>query len=187
MDSASRIEQFRETARAFPCPTCFAPIGEPCVGSQGAVRISNHQSRAELVRPMRTPRKQMGRVEVVGDPKTSGYVVYAIRDKATGRFGYVGQTGNFASRSKAHTRAAIRGSLSRRRTRWMHEIVSSGGTLEIVLVAHCTSEAESLQAETEWVSRLTREGHELLNKWVIHQEAIKLAKRAAQEPATDQS
>lgn len=177
MSRSSRLEEIREGARKFPCPTCGAEIGERCVNAKGEERISNHQARADMVRPrLAMQNKPRVAVEIVGDASVTGYVVYGIREKASGAFGYVGQTGNFASRVKAHTRAASRGSQYKRLIRWMHEIVTSGRTLEIVLLSRCVDEAESLALETEWVGRLAREGHDLTNKWLIHQEIIKASR-----------
>lgn len=177
MSGSSRLEEVREAARKFPCPTCHAEAGARCTNPKGGERISNHQARADMVRPrLATQNKLHGALEVVGDASVAGYVVYGIREKASGAFGYVGQTGNFRSRVKAHARAASRGSQYKRLMRWMHEIVTSGRTLEIVLLSRCVDEAEALALETEWVGRLAREGHDLTNKWLIHQAIIKASR-----------
>lgn len=55
----------------------------------------------------------------------------------------------------------------------MHDILTAGGTLEIVLLARCASEEDSLALETEWVGKLTEAGHDLSNRWRVHQDVIK--------------
>lgn len=64
----------------------------------------------------------------------------------------------------------------------MHEIVTAGGTLEFVVLARCVSEEQSLAAETEWVGKLTEGGHELTNKWLVHQDVIRRIKSAQVMP-----
>jgi hypothetical protein len=172
MTRATSLDRFREAARAFPCPTCGAEAGKNCVGARGKERISTHQSRANLVRGER-PTVDMSKIEIVGDRDASGFVLYAIREKATGRFGYVGQTGNFATRIRSHALTGFRGSGTKKLRSWMHDILAAGEILEIVLLARCVSEEGSLALEAEWVGKLTEAGHDLSNRWRVHQDAIK--------------
>ena len=117
----------------------------------------------------------MSKIEIVGAREAVGFVVYGIRDKATGGFGYVGQTGDLPRRIKSHVRTAFRGSRTRRVIRWMHRILTIGGTLEFVLLEQCKDEAASLVAESQWVRKLASANHALTNRWLIHQTIIKSA------------
>lgn len=168
MSDHIKRELFREAARAFRCPKCAAESGKTCVNEHGKERLSVHQSRADLAKPQ----LDMSRVRVVGDAEAQGFVVYAIREPKTGAFGYVGQTGNFAKRIRSHARSGYRGSRTKLVIQWMHDILSAGGALEIVLLERCANEEESLALETKWVGKLAEEGNNLTNRWKTHQDII---------------
>jgi len=176
-DGIVRRENYREAARSYSCPTCGAEVGQRCTGASGKDRVSVHQARGELVRPRRRyDGAWASQIEVVGDANVEGYVTYGIRHKATGRFGYVGQTGNFSKRIQGHARGAYLGS-KKRVARWLKEILDAGGTVEFLLLEQCESEEHSLAMETKWVGILAREGHFLTNRWLEHQKIIKEARK----------
>ena len=96
-DRIASVERYRAAARLFSCPTCGADVGQKCVGARSKERVSVHQARGDLTRPRRRYEDNWAsQIEVVGDEYVEGYVTYGIRHKATGPFGYIGQTGNFA-------------------------------------------------------------------------------------------
>ncbi len=103
----------------------------------------------------------MSRIEILGEAEAEGFVVYGIREKATGKFGYVGQTRSFAKRVRSHVRKGHRGSRTKQVYFWMHGILTNGGTLEFILLEKCADEEASLAREMEWVGRLAAGGHRL--------------------------
>lgn len=176
-DRIAGAELYREAARAFACPTCGADVGQKCISAHGKERISVHQARGDLARPRRRyDNEWASQIEVVGDVHAEGYVTYGIREKATGRFGYVGQTGNFSKCIRGHARGAYIGS-KKRVACWLRDILSAGGTVEFLLLEQCESEEQSLAVETKWVRILARKGHSLTNRWLEHQKIIKEARK----------
>jgi hypothetical protein len=177
-DGPSKVERFRRQARAVACPTCGAPADEQCRGSSGRLRESVHKARADWFRAAERPRFENlwpGQATIVGDADVDGHVVYAIRHREAGRYGYVGQTAHFARRVRAHLRSTERPS-RKYVVRWMRHILKAGGTLEFVLLERCSGEAHSLDRETWWIATLTMEGHALTNRWREHQDRIAQAR-----------
>ncbi|MBO9581009.1 MAG: GIY-YIG nuclease family protein [Sphingobium sp.] len=172
-DRTTGADKYREAARAFACPTCGAGIGQSCIGANGKGRVSVHQARGDLGRPrVRYENAWASQIEVVGDMHVEGYVTYGIRHKATGQFGYVGQTGHFSKRIRSHASGAYRGS-KKRVACGLRDILSAGGTVEFLLLERCENEAQSLVMEAKWVGILATEGHSLTNRWLDHQRIIR--------------
>lgn len=175
----SNPETYRAVARLFACPTCGAAVGQKCVLANGKERISVHRARCDLAYPSQEGENVWGsQIEVIGEAHRPGYAIYGIRDKATGQFGYVGQTGNFAKRIRSHLRSAYRGS-RKRVACWMKEVLYPGGIIEFVLLEQCCSHEQSLLLETKWVVILSNAGHSLANRWTEHQEIIREAHRSS--------
>lgn len=178
VDRQQRASLLKLAARDHPCPTCGAEIQSPCTMPDGRTRKSNHQARYDLVKQLKYIKAGRDPVVVPEGAITcknvgsAGWLVYGIKDVAGGRFGYVGQTGNLEKRMRAHARDIERAGITRRRVKWMCEVIRAGGALEFVVLEQCLSEEASLAAETNWVARLSAQGHPLRNSWTIHQEII---------------
>lgn len=109
----------------------------------------------------------------LGSEPIGRYVVYAIIDPRTDDPIYVGQTGNFEKRQHQHLRNAETGR-AHRVSRRMAEILHRGDVPAFKVLERCSTEDESLQAESEWVKRYTERGHDLCNNTREHREMQEL-------------
>ena len=84
---------------------------------------------------------------------------------------YIGQTGNFKERCKAHRtahreRKAKKGSLQY----WLKELHNAKLKPNIVGLEVVQTERESLASEEKWVEIFTQIGHPLRNGWIEHKD-----------------
>jgi len=108
------------------------------------------------------------------------YVVYLIIDPLTDDPFYVGQTGNLDRRQKAHLRAAKHD--TKRAATKIAEILDRGLSPIFKVVETCSSEAESLSAETLWVKRCAQQGYRVWNRWIEHRQTQELYLRPKVDP-----
>lgn len=108
------------------------------------------------------------------------YVVYLIIDPATDEPFYVGQTGNLERRQRAHLRSA-RHDTKRAATK-IAEILDAGLLPIFKVVESCSSEAESLSAETLWVKRCAQRGNIVWNRWIEHRQTQAIYLRPKVDP-----
>lgn len=96
------------------------------------------------------------------------YVVYLIIDPLTDEPFYVGQTSNLERRQKAHLLSAKHD--TKRAATKIAEILDAGLSPIFKVVESCSSEAESLSAETLWVKRCAQRGYKVWNRWIEHRQ-----------------
>ncbi len=98
---------------------------------------------------------------------------------------YIGQTGNFDERSKAHRtahreRKAKEGSIQY----WLKQLHQAKLQPNIVALEVVQTERESLASEEKWVEIFTQIGHPLKNGWIEHKNIIEKSKpRASDKPS----
>ncbi|WP_431858671.1 hypothetical protein [Azospirillum sp.] len=106
------------------------------------------------------------------EPGGNRFVTYAIRCPHTGAAFYVGQTEDFAKRQRTHLkglRVRPRGTGVRR---WLHAVVSSGGTPVFEVLEEVGTLAESIESESRWIGLLATRGEPLLNKHRWHRDIM---------------
>ena len=105
------------------------------------------------------------------------FTTYGIFHPETCICVYIGQTGDFDARSKAHRaahreRKAKEGSIQY----WLKQLHTAKLKPNIVALEVVQTERESLASEEKWVDIFTQIGHPLKNGWIEHKEIIQTKK-----------
>lgn len=112
--------------------------------------------------------------------ETGHFFTYLIVDPRSGLPFYVGQTTCMERRKHGHLR--VRVGAKRRSKQIIAEIVSAGLEPEFRVVDEQSTEAASLQSETEWVKRLARQGIQVVNRWREHAEWLEMVRSQQARP-----
>ncbi|HEX4547990.1 viroplasmin family protein [Pseudomonas sp.] len=106
------------------------------------------------------------------DDLSKKYLVYIIIDPDTEEPFYVGETGNFPRRQRAHIRSAnVR---TKRAAAKIAQILGKGQMPLFKAVEFCESKDAALAAETQWIKRYVERGHTVWNRIREHREIQEL-------------
>lgn len=105
------------------------------------------------------------------------FTTYGIFHPETCICVYIGQTGDFEARCKAHRsahreRKAKEGSIQY----WLKQLHTAKLKPNIVALEVVQTERESLASEEKWVEIFTQIGHPLKNGWIEHKDIIQSGK-----------
>lgn len=100
------------------------------------------------------------------------YIVYAIIDPDTQEPFYVGETGHFPRRQRAHIRTA--NERTKRAAAKIAQILAKGQEPIFKAVEFCDSKKAALTAETQWIKRYVERGYTVWNRLREHREIQEL-------------
>lgn len=91
---------------------------------------------------------------------TNKVYIYALADKETKEYRYVGKTINLETRLKNHIKFS---SLKKtRKDNWIQHILNKGNIIEIIILEE-TTEKEWPNREKYWINKLKKDGYDLTN------------------------
>lgn len=99
-------------------------------------------------------------------------IVYAIVDPETEEPFYVGETGNFVRRQKAHLRTAHE--RTKRAAAKIAQILANGQLPIFKAIEFCDSKEAALEAETKWIKHYVQRGYTVWNRLREHREIQEL-------------
>lgn len=108
----------------------------------------------------------------LNDYRPKKYTIYIIIDPETEETFYVGETGNFPRRQRAHIRSA--NLKTKRAAAKIAQILENGKMPLFKAVEFCESKAAALEAETQWIKRYVERGHTVWNRIREHREIQEL-------------